>query len=337
MPTKRDKLRNEYRPAFTRNFSKYTIDRYVIIDNDLMDDAAKDTFIKEVNERLWYAIQETNMLLDDRLLPFVVVRRMDFVDNRLRIVVNDYDSQRNLINYTEAEALNLDDVSHIINFKPLSPQRRIIISDRFIPGNAKMLIDEHEQVSAAVDIFLDIAMFNSISFLEKLSIEEKRKFNETKFSFYEKRKLKTFYTVDKQHPPHYFSFAFYAREDATHIDFYRYVWIWREFISQYFKNERIENALPEDALQDYYVDKGNLDKCYFDRKFWESQDKGAKLLLRINRGPHTNERREIISDYFGIETFSVGAVKLVPLNEYYMPFVNTQMRELYISAFKIIV
>lgn len=72
MPTKRDKLRNEYRPAFTRNFSKYTIDRYVIIDNDLMDDAAKDTFIKEVNERLWYAIQETNMLLDDRLLPFVV-------------------------------------------------------------------------------------------------------------------------------------------------------------------------------------------------------------------------------------------------------------------------
>lgn len=61
------------------------------------------------------------------------------------------------------------------------------------------------------------------------------------------------------------------------------------------------------------------------------------MLLRINRGPHTNERREIISDYFGIETFSVGAVKLVPLNEYYMPFVNTQMRELYISAFKIIV
>ena len=38
----------------------------------------------------------------------------------------------------------------------------------FLRSNARMLIDEHEQVSAAVDIFLDIAMFNSISFLKKL-------------------------------------------------------------------------------------------------------------------------------------------------------------------------
>lgn len=337
MPTRRDKFRNEQRPAFTRNFSRYTIDRYMIIDNDLMNDAEKDTFIREVNERLWYAIQETNMLLEDRLLPFVVVRRVDFVDNRLRIIVNDYDAQRKLTNYVEAETLDLDTVSHIINFKPLSPQRRIVVSDHFIPGNAKMLIDEHEQVSAAVDIFLDIAMFNSISFLKNLSIEAKKQFSEAKFSFYEKRKLKSFYTVDKQCPPNYFSFAFYARENSTHIDFYRYVWIWKEFISQYFKSGRIENLPPEVALRDFYVDRGNLDKCYFERKFWESQSKGAKLLLRTNRGPNTNERREIISDYFGIESFFVGAIKLVPLYEYYMPFINTQMRELYISAFKIIV
>lgn len=337
MPTKRDKFRNEQRKGFTRNFSRYTIDRYIIIDNDLMNDTEKDIFIKEVNERLWFAIQETNMLLEDRLLPFVVVRRVDVVDNKLRIIVNDFDSQRNLLNYDETENLDLTTVSHIINFKPLSPQRRIVISDHFIPGNAKMLIDEHEQVSAAVDIFLDIAMFNSISFLKNLSIEAKQQFNEIKYSFFERRKLRSFYTVDKKCPPHYFSFAFYAREDSTHIDYYRYVWIWKEFISQFFKNEHIENVLPEVALRDFYVDKGNIDKCYFDRRFWESQDKGAKLFLRTNRGPNTNERKQIISDYFGIESFSVGAIKLVPLHEYYMPFINTQMRELYISAFKIIV
>ena len=70
MSAKKDKLRNEQRNGFTRNFSNYTIDRYVIIDNDLMNDTEKDAFIKEVNERLWFAIQETNMLLEDRLLWF---------------------------------------------------------------------------------------------------------------------------------------------------------------------------------------------------------------------------------------------------------------------------
>lgn len=114
MPTKRDKFRNEQRKGFTRNFSRYTIDRYIIIDNDLMNDTEKDAFIKEVNERLWFAIQETNMLLEDRLLPFVVVRRVDVVDNKLRIIVNDYDSQRNLLNYDETENLDLTTVSHII-------------------------------------------------------------------------------------------------------------------------------------------------------------------------------------------------------------------------------
>ena len=61
------------------------------------------------------------------------------------------------------------------------------------------------------------------------------------------------------------------------------------------------------------------------------------MFLRTNRGPNTNERKQIICDYFGIESFFVGAIKLVPLREYYVPFINTQMRELYISAFKIIV
>lgn len=337
MPIKKDKIRNAPRKGFTRNFSKYTIDRYIIIDDDLMNDTEKDSFIKEVNESLWYAIQETNMLLEDRLLPFVVVRRVDYVDNRLRIIVNDYDSHRKLLNYEEAEKLDLSTVSHIINFKPLSPQRRIVISDHLIPGNAKMLIDENEQVSAAVDIFLDIAMFNSISFLKDLSIKDKQEFNIAKFSFYEKRKLKSYYGIDRKCPPHYYSFAFYAREDSTHIDFYKYVWIWKEFISQYSKSQSIENILPEDILKNYYVDVGNLDKCYLDRTFWESQSKGAKLLLRINRGPNTVERKQIISDYFGIDSFYVGAFKLVPLNEYFVPFINTQMRELYISAFKIIV
>ena len=48
-----------------------------------------------------------------------------------------------------------------------------MVCDDIIPGNAKMVIDKEDQLSAAVDIFLDIAMFNSYSFLNEMPHEEK--------------------------------------------------------------------------------------------------------------------------------------------------------------------
>lgn len=332
-----NKIRNEYRNGFTRNFSKYIIDRYILIDNDLMNNEQKDSFIKTVNEELWYAIQETNMLVENRILPFVVVRRVDYVDNKLRIVVNDYDSPRKLCDYDEVTSLDISMVSHIINFKPLSPQRRVMICDELIPGAAKILIDEKEQVSAAVDIFLDIAMFNSIPFFRNLSIKKKKEFSKDKFLFYKKRKLRSYYVIDKKDPPSYFSFAFYARTSSEKIDFYKYVWIWDEFISQYSQVDNITEIAPEEIIRKYYVDIGNLENELLSREYWELQTKGAKLLLRINKGPNTNEAKQIISSYFGINSFYIGAIKIVPLNEYFKPFIFKQLHELYISAFKIIV
>lgn len=337
MNSKKDKFRNERRRAFTRNFSKYCIDRYILIDNELMDENKQNDFVNKVNETLWLAIQEVNMLVEDRLLPFVHVKRVRVVDNKLRIVVNDYECPRKLTDYDEAEELNLNDVSHLLIFKPLSPQRHIMHGDKLIPGNARMLLDDNELVGAAADIFLDIAMFNSYSFLVDMTSEKKQQFSNEKFSYYRQEKLDSYYEIDETAPPAYFSFAFYARETVRSIDFDRYVWIWNKFISTHYGDKSDVHDLPYDHIKKYYRDKDNLEGCYLTSSFWNQQTAGAKLLLRINREPNTNERKQMICAYFGIKPFRLGAVKIVPINEYYKPFIQKQLAELYITAFKVIV
>lgn len=337
MNSKKDKFRNEPRRAFTRNFSKYVIDRYILIDNELMDENKQNDFVNKVNEALWFAIQEVNMLVEDRLVPFVHVKRVRMVDNKLRIVVNDYECPRKLSDYDEAEELNLEDVSHLLNFKPLSPHRHVMLGDKLIPGNARMLLDENELVGAAADIFLDIAMFHSYSFLDGMTLEKKKEFSNEKFAYYRQEELDSYYEIDENIPPTYFSFAFYARETVKFIDFDRYVWIWNEFISTHFSDESDIHDSPDEHIKKYYRDRDNLEGCYLTSSFWDRQAAGAKLLLRINREPNTNERKQMICTYFGIKPFHVGAVKIVPLNEYYKPFVQKQLAELYITAFKVIV
>ena len=70
--------------------------------------------------------------------------------------------------------------------------------------------------------------------------------------------------------------------------------------------------------------------------FWKKYS-GPSLLLRINSKPNTNERERILCNYFGITEFNVGEVKIVPLSEYYNPYLKQQIDELIVSAFKVIV
>ena len=73
-----EKMRNTFRSATMRNFSKYTIVRYIYIDDKLSTDEEKDLFVKEINERLWAVIQDVNAYAKNRVLPFVIVRRLLF-------------------------------------------------------------------------------------------------------------------------------------------------------------------------------------------------------------------------------------------------------------------
>lgn len=334
-------IRNEQRNGFMRNFSKFVIERYVIIDDDTMSENEKDTFVSDINEALWFAIQKTNMYAKNRILPFVKVRRVVEVDDKLRIIINDIDSQTKFYDYEnmDTEELNIEEISHLINFKTVSPRKQIQVSDHLIPGNATMIVSRSNQIVAAVDIFLDIAMFNSIDFLEKFDIKSRRDFSKLKYDFAVKNNLDSFFKCCKENPPSYWSFAFSARTDAKNIDYFKYVALWDRFISETYPGQKINISpiIPPHEQMKYHRDSASLEKSVFTSDYWKDLNKGDYLFIRINREPNDNERKALICQLFGVTKFHIGITKVIPLNECFMDFVYQQMRELYISAFKVVV
>lgn len=331
-------LKNEKRKAPMRNFTNYIIERYMIIDNDNMNEQQKDEFVKKINEELWYAIQETNAVFKDRILPYVVVRRAIKDKNdasKLRIIINDIDDTTEFGTIKGTEDIDISDLSHLINFKTLAPARRVIVCDERISGNARMIIDIQDQISAAVDIFLDIAVFNSISFLEKLSISDRQKFSEKKLNFYINNNLGSYYFIDPDTPPTYFSLSFSARLNKETIDYDKYKYLWDEFLVQNGYNTKIINIPAEQQIL-RHVEIGNLPSSVKTSEYWKNYA-GANLFLRINQKPEKVERKNILCNYFGITSFNIGETKIVPLSEYYNPYLKIQMNELIVSAYKIIV
>lgn len=331
------KTRNIYRKATTKNFSTYDIVRYILIDDISSTDEEKDKFVKTINEHLWEAIQETNMYAKNRILPFVKVRRVVQDKTKLRIIINDFDSTKD----TEDYEVEINDLTHLINFRTLSPQRRVMVSDSFIPGNARMIVDKRDQISAAVDIFLDVAMFNSFSFLSEMNITNKKLFSRSKLNYYNKMKNiigdNIYYYLDEKEPPSYFSFAFAAREDNQVIDYYKYVELWDSFIREKYPNKDNIIIPPNEQLQNYYIDKDNIEKLYFDVDYWKDYH-GDYLFLRTHKKPNTKSRMFDIANYFGVSDigeYHLGLIRIVPVSEYFNPFLKKQLDELYISAFKV--
>lgn len=327
------KSRNIIRDANMKNFSCYTIDRYIIIDDDRNDDE-KDKFVKAINERLWCCIQEVNIRAHGIILPYVIVRRVYKVgNNQIRIVINNLESKKVFDDLTD-NVIDINDLSHLINFKTTTPQRKIMVSDDAIPGNAKMIIDKEDQLSAAVDIFLDIAMFNSYSFFRNLKHKEKIEFSNVKYEYFKCIGEESYYLFSEANPPSYYSFAFSARIDGKNLDYLKYIDLWKNFINSQYSSYT-NDVFPIVEQLNFYKDFGNLDKEYLTSEYWIDY-KGDYLLLRINREPNTNAEKNKITNYFGLTEFNVGDTKPVPINEYFNPYIRRLINELIISAYKIV-
>lgn len=327
------KLRNVIRDANMRNFSQYAIERYIIVEDD-GDDNSKDQFVKNINERLWSCIQDVNILAKGRILPYVIVRRVYRVpNNKLRIVINNVDSTVPFNVLTES-IIDISELSHLINFRTTSPQRKIMVCDDIIPGNAKMVIDKEDQLSAAVDIFLDIAMFNSYSFLNEMPHEEKVMFSNKKYKYFKESGEESYYLFSDANPPSYYSFAFSARNDGKTLDYSKYIDLWEKFIEKQYP--LCVNNIPSIIDQvNCYKDVGNLDKEYFDLDYWKKYE-GDLLLLRINKEPNTNLEKDKILKYFHLTEFNVGETIIVSSNDYFNPLIRKLINELVVSAFKIV-
>lgn len=326
---------NEQRLGFTRNYSNYIIERYIKFEHSKLTPDQQNTFVKKINEQLWKEIQNINMRISDRILPFVVVRRIVGEDNNtIRVIINDPDYSIDEI--PEYKTVYKNTLTHIALFETLEPRRIIKVWNPLSPGNAKLFIGERDQIAAAVDIFLDIAMFHSYSFLDKMTPEDKQAFNTKKTDYYEEKQLTHYYQIDKKNPPTYFSFSFAARLDEKSIDYEYYIMLWDGFIKYYYSNYL--NVVPNvgDQLR-YHSNPDQIPKEYRNGEHWKGYSDGAYLLVRVEKKPNDTTRQEMIRQRFSAEQFRIGIITVIPLSEFFHPFWQQQFQELNVSAFKIVI
>lgn len=326
------KLKNTIRPAFMRNFSKNTLERYIMLEIDDMNVNEKDLFVSKINEKLWYAIQQVNEISEFNL-PYVIVRRVENSDDndKLRIIIrpedNDDDSEPRYINGKE---------SHVILMKKLSPQRIIQLGNMNGKGQAEILADENSEIIAAVDIFLDIAMFNSISYLERFNEDERKDFNQIKYQYFIEEGLCSYFYINPNDPPSYISLAFSQHITHNELDYYGYILCWKKFLNKHFSKKTNTNIAVTEQLKKH-IDYDNIDDLYKNQEFWKDKPSGAYLLLRVNKRPNNDERIDRILNYFGAPSFHIGLTKVISLEEYHMPYIKNDFKELIVSAFKIVI
>lgn len=325
-----------------RTFSKRVETRYISLSTKMeWNPDIKNYFLKitkRINENLDIIIQSLIMKIPDRQIPFVkIVLGEEVSNNKLRLLVADC---KDSIDEPLPQFINIDDLSHLIKLRITPGQKQIILGQIKSLLNAEMLIDEEYIVCAATDIFLDIAMFNSYSFLRQLSDKEKKTFSSSKYKYFVENECKCYYHYKEflVSEPLYFSLAFAARKSKTEIDLDEYIYIWDEFLSKKYPNQSDNTESIIQQLK-YHKSFGQITKNdpNYNRTINWFDEEGSKLILRINMKPKEKKKRNEVATYFGIPKFHLGTIKIVDLKEYYNPKLSYYLECGYVSAFKVIV
>ncbi len=325
-----------------RTFSNRVESRYITLsDKMLLNESQKENLVnvvKRINKNLDLIIQDLLIRIPNRQIPFVKVIASEKVsNNKLRLLFADKNED---IDETLPKYINIDNLTHLIKFRITPGSRQIILSQEASKINAEMLIDEEYIVCAATDIFLDIAMFNSYSFLRDLDDDDKKAFSSLKYKFYKESGCNCYYHYKPflEKEPLYFSFAFAARKSKTEIDLNTYIYLWNDFLEKHFNGSTdvIEPILDQIKYHKSYkqITKDDQSGIGLLNRF---DSLGAKLLLRINKKPNHIEKREQIANYFRIPKFHLGSIKIVDLEKYHDPVLSEYLRYGYVSAFKVVV
>lgn len=320
--------KNRSRPEFMRNFTTKVKKRMILISNTSYCGNI-DKQISYINQEVNKLVQELNLKIVDRQLPYISLRAKydNRLDSKSRMFVHDYDTSNAIEKDFISEIKKHNDISHVLEFLIAPGFKEVKISELLC--DAELVIDNDFLKCAAIDILLDIIMFNSYSFLKELNIKEKRKFSYKKFEFFKTKKLNCFYNCE-ENDSLYYSLAFSARIDKSNLDINRYMVLWQEFMDVYYPNCKHEEKTIEEQLKQH-VDYGELPNDLINR--FDKLGSGAYLILRTNKN-----RSEHISpwllNYFNINEFKKGKILIVPIDEFEK--CKGLLFNLDVSAFKVV-
>lgn len=324
-------------PAVLKSFSTKIKHRFVLIDKGNQSiKAAFNSKLNSINTKANQIIQELNLLIEDRQIPYITLEPMygNLLNNegkerskRIRIFLFNDSTSFIYESKTREEMESRREISHILDLWILLGCNRVTVSS--IHCDAEILVEEKHIEDAIVDILLDIVMFNSYSFLKEMPTNQKQSFSSQKFNFYKNHNLQSAYDCSDDKIL-YYSLAFSARNSKFELDISKYICIWERFMAEYYKGQtHVEKSVLEQLKQ--HVDFDQLPKNLPHR--FESLPEGAYLLLRTNTDRTRSLHPRILS-IFKARKFRIGLVKIVPLSNFYeyLPL----LKNLDVSAFKVI-
>ena len=203
-----------------------------------------------------------------------------------------------------------------------------------VPFSNLVLCDREYLSSVLIDIFTDSAMFRSYSFLNELSVDKRRNFNQLKVSYLKSvfsdfTKLSSFYCFNNKNYK-YLSMAFFVRKTENDIDLDALIELWDKFVQQeYPELVHVEPGI--DIQLTSFVDIGQISNETISR--CHQLPKGTYWILRVHRVPSNEHYRKWIIAVFG--RADIGTVKIIKFDELdqYYELVRAQQ----ITAFKIVI
>lgn len=322
--------KNLIREEFLKNFTTKIKRRHVVVENNKQLNGDFQATISNINANVNKIIQLLNLKVHDRQIPYITLTAQfsSELTERSRIVIRSKKTSKDFEDCIKNQTNKLgESLSHCIDFLISPGYKEIVISA--LNFDAEIVVADEYIECVIIDILLDIAMFNSYSFLKEKSLEWKHSFGFKKYSFFKSNALNCFYEC-KTTKSLYYSLAFSARNSKDDFNVEEYINLWNRFISENFSNSiHKEKSILEQLKQ--HVDYNELPANLYKR--FNKKTAGAYLVLRTNK-ERSEDLQPFICSLFGIKKYEKGKIKIVPIDEFetYEPL----LRNLDVSAFKIV-
>ena len=322
--------KNIIREEHLKNFTKNILSRIIITSKEDIDLRWIDTqMMGNINHQLNKILQDINLKTPTRQIPYMTlcVQHKSKIEPQSRIIIRNFETSPVFENDIKSQMESSTLLTHLIDILVADGYQDL--RDSELSGTG-LTLDPINIEGAIIDIALDIAMFNSYSFLRDMTPEQKRTASKQKYTFYQTHDTPSFYACTPLSLD-YFSLAFLARKTNKDFDVDSYIRYWNNFIAYYYPNQKhIEQSLKEQIKQ--HVDIEELPKTV-NRKF-TNLPPGSYLLLRTNTDRTENLHPKIFT-LFGITRYRKGHIKVIPISAY-----NTHkpiFENLDVSAFKVVI
>ena len=330
-----------YQDNFLNKFSEDTIKRCILWDQKKCG-LGQQFFesISTIQKMLNLVIQELN-LQTKRNIPYMIIDCLEYVTERTRICVrekSEFDNE-NIILGVDGQLDNFANITHIIDCFQAAGRAIMKKTTNLKNIDVTIYFDNYIRELTIIDIILDIAFFNSYSFLRELSIDEKREFSKHKFEYFLSENMQTVFEETRDNDLGYYSFAFSCHKtdilDVSNyeyeIDIVKYIKIWESFIDKYYKGKKHKEVSVEEQI------KRRKNKHMPDDYYHEFDDAapGVYYILRTEEKNIPEKYVKQVLSLFGKSEMTVGYLTYIKSDEF------GKYTELYkyagVSAFKIVV